>query len=355
MTAVHVAPQVACSLDDLRRQFTEPAGYLSACTGGLPMADTRRVLIDDLDSRPDPDRYTHAVEASRRHFAQLVSAPVDEVAIASQTSVTVALVASSLPENAEVLVPEEEFSSVVLPFVHAGRGISVRSAPLGRLAEAITPQTTVVAFSLVQSATGEVAARDEIRAAASANGALTLCDVTQAAGWYPVDAREFDVTLCHAYKWLCCPRGVAFGVVRPEIATRLRPMHAGWFAGEDPWSSCYGADVELAHSARRFDVSPAWQACRGAEPALRAFADADTDAVYTYTTGLAEAFRDGIGLEQPERPSAIVTWADPAGEALKRLSAAGLTASGRAGRARVAFHVFNTTQDVARTVRAVRG
>jgi hypothetical protein len=102
-------------------------------------------------------------------------------------------------------------------------------------------------------------------------------------------------------------------------------------------------------------VSPAWQAFLGAEPALRAFADADTDAVYTYTTGLAEAFRDGIGLEQPERPSAIVTWADPAGEALKRLSAAGLTASGRAGRARVAFHVFNTTQDVARTVRAVRG
>ena len=53
-----------------------------------------------------------------------------------------------------------------------------------------------------------------------------------------------------------------------------------------------------------------------------------------------------MGLPAPERASAIVTWADPDGCDLARLTAAGITASGRAGRARVAFHVFNDEADV---------
>jgi hypothetical protein len=42
--------------------------------------------------------------------------------------------------RATVLVPEHEFSSLVLPFVHAGRGIRVRTAPLSRLADAISSE-----------------------------------------------------------------------------------------------------------------------------------------------------------------------------------------------------------------------
>ena len=74
------------------------------------------------------------------------------------------------------------------PFAHAGRGIRLRTAPLAHLAEAITADTWLVAFSVVQSATGEVADAAAIRAAAARHGARTLCDATQAIGWLPVDA-----------------------------------------------------------------------------------------------------------------------------------------------------------------------
>ena len=46
-------------------------------------------------------------------------------------------------------------------------------------------------------------------------------------------------------------------------------------------------------------------------------------------------------------------WADPDGAALVRLSEAGIVASGRAGRARVAFHVFNDGEDVDLAARAL--
>ena len=78
------------------------------------------------------------------------------------------LIAAAVPDGAEVLCVEGDFSSMVLPFAHAGRGIRLRIAPLDGLADAITADTWLVAFSLVQSATGEVADAAAIRAAARA-------------------------------------------------------------------------------------------------------------------------------------------------------------------------------------------
>lgn len=337
----------------LRAQFIDAAGYLAACTAGLPTVGSRAAIGADLAGRPDVTGYSLAVEASRGHFARLVGVTADRVAIGSQTSVQVSVLAAALPDGAEVLVPEDEFSSLVLPFVHAGRGIRVRTAPLELLAAAICDQTSLVAFSLVQSGSGAVADLDAICAAADRVGARTVCDATQAVGWLPVDATGVDALLCHAYKWLCAPRGVAFMALTEDYARTLRPVHAGWYAGADPWTSCYGGDADLAGCARRFDVSPAWQAFVGAEPALRAFADADIAGVHEYVTGLAAGFRARLGLPEPERPSAIVTWPDATGRDLALLEASGLVASGRNGRARVAFHVFNDESDVHRAAFAL--
>ncbi|MDU0368299.1 aminotransferase class V-fold PLP-dependent enzyme [Microbacterium sp. KSW4-17] len=348
-------------MSSLASHFAGGRDYLAACTLGLPSRETVRAVRADLDAaasgRPDVVAASQAVEDARASYARLVSAPRGDVAIGSQTSVQVALIAASVPDGAEVLCAEGDFSSLVAPFAHAGRGIRLRTAPLSELAAAVSADTWLVAFSLVQSATGDVADAVGIAAAAARAGARTLCDLTQAAGWLPVDATMFDATVCHAYKWLCCPRGVSFLTISPAFAHEIRPVQAGWYSGDDPWSSCYGTGGVLAPDARRFDVSPAWQAFVGAAPALALFADADITATYTHTTGLAARFRDGLGLAHPERPSAIVTWPDATGEALAQLTAHGITASGRAGRARVAFHVFNDERDVDRALHAlgVRG
>jgi len=301
----------------------------------------------------DISAYSAAVERSRRLFARLVGTSGDRVAIGSQVSVLSALIATAVPDGGEVLVPECDFSSIVMPFVQAGRGIRVRTVPLHALAEAIGPQTSLVAFSLVQSATGEIADAAAIVAAAGRHGARTFCDATQAVGWLPVEASRFDALACHAYKWLCAPRGVAFLAIGEELQSSIIPRFAGWYAGADPWVSCYGGEFGLASDARRFDVSPAWQAFVGAEAALEHFASLDADAVLAHTTGLATRFRQRMSLGMPDRPSAIVTWADPEGTDLARLGAAGVTASGRSGRARVAFHVFNDGDDVDLAVSAL--
>ncbi len=330
--------------------FDVRPGYLSSCVIGVPPREAVQALAADLagwsEGHRDPGGYGTAVERSREAFARLVGVPADQVAVGSQVSVSAAMVAASLPAGSEVLVVEGDFSSMVFPFLvqeEQGR-LSVRCVPLAELAEAIRPSTTLVSFSLVQSATGALADVDAIVDAAARHGAATLCDVTQAAGWMPVDATRFDATICHAYKWLCSPRGASFMTIAPAFAERLVPVDAGWYAGDDVWGSCYGPRMRLADSARRFDVSPAWPAWIGTAPAVELFASADLEAVRAHCVGLADELCRR--LDVPATGTAIVSWPDPDGLAFAALTAAGVAASARAGRVRVAFHVWNELSDV---------
>jgi selenocysteine lyase/cysteine desulfurase len=118
------------------------------------------------------------------------------------------------------------------------------------------------------------------------------------------------------------------------------------------WASCYGPAMALAEDARAFDVSPAFGAWVGAAPAIALFARLDLDAVHRRNVELGDLVSAGLGIEP--RGQAIVTWPDADGADLASLGAAGIVASGRAGRARIAFHLWNDEDDVERVVRALR-
>ena len=229
--------------------------------------------------------------------------------------------------------------------------LDVVSAPLERLAEAIDTDTDMVAFSLVQSADGRVADLRAIREAARAVGALTLADGTQAAGWLPFRAADYDITVTGGYKWLLSPRGTAFMTVRPELLGRVRPLYAGWYSGGEPWDSIYGLPLRLAADARRLDLSPAWHAWVGTSASLRLLNDVGVGVIHEHDVGLANALRSELGLA-PSDSSMVSLELDP-GFDDARLD--GLRTAFRAGRLRVGFHLYNSAEDVERLVTALHG
>ena len=330
-----------------RERYAAGRGYLAACTMGLPADVTRDAVRRDLESWSTGAacgvEYGRIHDRARGHAATLLGRAPSEIATGSQVSVFAGFVAASAPAGAEIVCVDGDFSSVIGPFLARG-DLRVRHVPLAELADAVTDSTWLVSYSLVQSATGEVADAASVNAAARAAGALTLVDTTQATGWMPTDAIDADVVICHAYKWLSAPRGAAFAAFSTRAVDELTPHAAGWYSGTDPWASCYGPELHLAAGAQRFDVSPAWQAWAGAEAALELAASLDMHEVQRHDVGLANAFR--ARLELAPSDSAIVAWPDLDGSALAALGAAGITASGRAGRARVAFHVWNDDEDV---------
>ena len=344
------------SLDAARREF-EPAGiYVNTASIGLPPRRGVDALLDAIEAwrtgRAEAAGYDVLIDRARQRFAGLVGTTADRVFVGNQVSTFTALVASALPGGTSVLAAEEDFTSVLFPFMaHADRGVRVRTVPLADLVGAIGPDVDLVAVSAVQSADGRLVpgGLDGLAAAAARDGCLTYVDATQAVGWLPFDAERFDFVSCAAYKWLVSPRGTAFGVVRPERLGMLRPLYAGWYAGDDPWAAIYGPPLRLAKDARRLDTSPAWLSWAGTVPALDLLAEVGVPAIHRHDVGLADALRARLGL--PPGDSAIVSVA--ATGALERLQAAGIRASVRAGAVRVSFHLHNTDDDVDAVARAL--
>ncbi|QIK67852.1 aminotransferase class V-fold PLP-dependent enzyme [Nocardioides sp. HDW12B] len=344
-------------LTEAQAEFAASGVYLDSATLGLPSRRTVDALALALDDwqrgTADARAFDESVQAARDLFAGLVGVPSGWVAVGHQASPFVGLVAAAVPDGAEVLVAAGEFTSVTFPFLaQAGRGVTVREVPLTALADEVRESTYLVAVAAVQSADGRVADLDAIAEAAARTGTRTLVDLTQAAGWLPVDASRFDWTVTSAYKWLLAPRGTAFLTARPERWDEVVPHSAGWYAGADRWSSIYGSPLRLAEDARRFDVSPAWHGWVATRTSLELLTSVDAAVLHEHAVGLADRFSAGVGLDP--RGSAIVSLAVT--DAVPALLVEHcIRGAGRAGRLRLAFHVHNTVAEVDQAARVLRG
>ncbi|WP_285665402.1 aminotransferase class V-fold PLP-dependent enzyme [Actinorhabdospora filicis] len=345
------------TFEEARALFTPETVYLNSATYGLAPRTASEALAAHENERRGGRFSVPPVDAlvagCRENFARLIGVPADQVAMGSHASPLIGLVAASLPDDAVVLAAEEEFNSLLFPFLVArARGVTVRVVPLERLADSLTGDVTMVAVSAAQSSDGRVAPFAALAEARARFGTRILVDATQAAGWLPLPVGDLDYVIAAGYKWLLAPRGTAYLWGTPEALARVTPTQSGWYAGDDPWQSLYGPPLRLAPDARRFDLSPIWPAIIGGAPALDLLAALGVDRIHAHNLGLANAFREGLGLAASD--SAIVS-VPVAEDVPGRLREAGVVAVQRDGRMRFSFHLYNTESDVETALKAVRG
>ena len=334
--------------------FPGAPGYLNTASIGMPPAPAikamKEAVGDWATGRATAPGYDVYVTQAREVWARMHGVEPRDVAIGPQVSYFAGLVAQSLPAGAEVLSYDGDFASLVYPFLVRG-DLRVRLVPLQDVADAVRPETALVAVSAVQSSDGRVADLEAIAVAATAHDALTVIDGTQACGWLPIDASRFDFLIVATYKWLLSPRGTAFMSVRPGLLDTLIPSAAGWYSADRPWGRVYGAPLRLAHDARRLDMSPAWLSWVGTLAALEYLEAAGIEAIQAHDVRLANKLLDGLGM--PPSNSAIVSVDRP--RAAATLAAAGLRAGGLTDAARICFHVYNDEEDVDAALRALGG
>jgi selenocysteine lyase/cysteine desulfurase len=329
--------------------------YLNTATYGLPPKTayeaTAAALADWRTGRTSEDAWEASTERARATFAELVNVRAESVACGATVSELIGLVAASLPDGARVLTAENDFASTLFPFtVHGARGITVESVPLARLVDALSESYQIVVVSHVQAYSGEVADLQGLTDKCARTNTLLCVDATQSCGWLPTDASKIDYYVCHAYKWLLSPRGSAFMAVRSDRLQSLTPLHAGWWATDDPNNNLFGLPNRISKkAARRIDTSPAWFSWVGTAAALDVIAEIGVGVIEAHDMQLARRFCDKMGLPAPASP--IVYVASSGGN--ERLFAEGIRASVRAGRTRVSFHIYNTEADVDRAVAAL--
>ncbi len=335
--------------------------YLDAATYGLPPTDTilamRRALrqwqtglghwIDDFDSAADP---------ARESFAQLIGARADEVATIPAVSVGVGMVAQALQPGDEVVVPADEFTSVLYPFLVAERrGVRVRPVALSDLPDAVGASTTLVATSLVQMQTGRAAPIADIVDAARSHGARVLVDATQSVPVtpLPVPIGDIDVLVAAGYKHLLCPRGASFLYVRRGIWDDYQPVDANWRSAVPAYGHYFGGPLELAEGAHRFDVSHAWMSWVGARESLRQLVAWQADGSLAQVRRHAATLAHGLGVADQGTTLVCVSTDDDAGLA-RAVRAARIKGSIRGGALRLSPHLHTTDADIARAIEVIR-
>lgn len=345
---------------EIRALFSPEPGltYLDSATYGLPPRPTLEVMQRALErwqygTADWVTEWDMRGEACRSAFASLIDMPSDQIALIPSASVGVGLIAATLTDRDRVVIPVEEFNSVLYPLLVAARhrGATVAEVPFDALAESIKPDTTLVAFSLVRSQSGETASQREILDAAQRVGARSLVDATHAVPFVPVDRRA-DFIVCAAYKHLLSPRGVAFLRMAPQHWAATPAWLANWRSTTDPYHVYYGGPLNEAPGAARFDVSLAWFAWTGAAESLSLLAEWQRSGLLAEPLALARSLAARLGLSCPVGTIISVPVEDA--EAVRiELGQAGIKAAVRAGSVRLSTHVYNTEVDVDKAVAAL--
>ena len=333
-----------------------------------PVSEVLRRTLDDWDAGEfDWLAWDRTPLGVRTLFASFLGVPDDTVALVGSVSEAAATVAAALPAG-RIVVGDSEFRSNLYPWLQAqagGREV-VRVAPRDGalrtedLVAALDGQTALLAVSEVLSSDGVRADLPELRAATDRTGARLFVDASQSLGALHLDVHAVrpDYLAVHGYKWMLCPRGAAWLVVREDRLAELEPLAPGWKSTEAP-HGYFGGDLTLPRSAARLDASPAWFSWIGAEAALRLHARLDRRAVEEHCVGLASAFlaeAEKVGCVPVARglPSQIVTVRVPDADRVHRkLAEQRIKCSLLGDRLRLGFHYFNDLGDVERVLAAL--
>jgi selenocysteine lyase/cysteine desulfurase len=382
------SPSLPCQ----RHLFDIPAdvaylncAYMSPLLRRVTAAGRRAVARKARPWEIAPADFFSEVEQTRRLFATLLEGGVggDDVAIVPSVSYGMAVACANLPvgRGQTVLLLDEEFPSVILPWRERAREVGATAVLLPRPAdddwtrvilEAIDQRTAVAALPALHWTDGALIDLPRVAARLREVGAALVVDATQSLGALPFPMAEVrpDMLVAAAYKWLLGPYSLGFLYVAPRHHDG-RPIEHNWIgrAGSEDFTalSNYAGPLRFRPGARRFDVGETsnFALIPMAIEALGQVLEwgvqrlADTIAALT---GPLVARAAQLGLEavpSARRAPHYVGLRFPAGvppELPRRLAADHVYVSVRGrGALRVTPHVYNTEADIDRLIQAIAG
>ena len=384
------SPSYAAELSCQRHLFDIPTdvaylncAYMSPLLRRVVEAGQRAVARKAHPWEITPADFFSEVAEARRLFARLLGgdAAEEDIAIVPAVSYGMAVACANVPleRGRTVLLLDEEFPSVILPWRERARRAGAEAVRLPRPAdddwtrvilEAIDRRTAVAALPALHWTDGALIDLPRVAARLREVGAALVVDATQSLGAMPFamsDVRP-DFLVAAAYKWLLGPYSIGFLYVAPRHQ-RGEPVEYSWItqAGSEDFAALteYAGELRFQPGARRFDVGET------SNFALLPMAIAALEQILEWgvpriaaaiapLTGSLVTRAAGLGLEAvpgPRRAPHYVGLRFPGGvppELPQRLAADRVYVSVRGRRSlRVTPHVYNTEDDIDRLIGAI--
>lgn len=210
---------------------------------------------------PFPRRTVEAVREWTEGFARPVSFGGDRESLPEETAALVASLCGAKAQNVawvaslaegmnllghgldwnegdNVLIPVDEFPSVVYPFLNlTRRGVELRyvqkneqgRTDAGMIEAAMDERTRAVAISHIEYMDGYRNDLNVLGELCKGRGVELFADVTQSLGAQPIDVEGSGVTAiaAHGYKWLMAGFGVGVCVFASDAIERIDVTYAG--------------------------------------------------------------------------------------------------------------------------------
>jgi selenocysteine lyase/cysteine desulfurase len=353
--------------DSLRAEFPvlERLAYLNAGTDGPVPAAAARAARAALEDQLMGGRWTPHFEARmesgaalRESYARVLGCTPDDVALTTSTSEGIGMVLAGLDlgPGDEIVTSDQEHPGLLGPLRAArDRGATIRMVAFRDLADAIGPQTRLVACSHVSWVGGEVAP-----AALADAGIPVILDGAQGAGAVPVDVAALG---CAAYaaagqKWLCGADGTGMLYLAPAFRERVRAIAPSYMSFSD---ASQGIDAPLRETAQRFDTpSLSRESIAFSRASLAVLEEAGLPEVHERAAALADTLVSMLGERgrtvAPRGRTTLVAWEedDPAATRA-RLVEAGVVLRDLPGRPylRASVGAWNDESDLSRLVEAL--
>jgi cysteine desulfurase / selenocysteine lyase len=180
------------------------------------------------------------LECTRKKFAQLINADMDEVAFIKNTSEGISIVANGFDwqPGDNVVIPDIEFPANVYPWWNLKqRGVETRMVKSieGRvlfddLAKKVDDRTRILSISSVECNSGFRNDLNRIGAFCREKGVLFFVDAIQSLGILPMDVKKdyIDFLSADGHKWMLSVEGLGGFYISKETIDRIRPVTMGW-------------------------------------------------------------------------------------------------------------------------------
>jgi isopenicillin-N epimerase len=234
---------------ELRNQFVIPKDevYLNNGTVGSSPLPVLKAIFDAYNeteqmAQADPEDYPIWGYASWNQFrdplAEFVGCKRNEIALLRNATEANSYIANGVDLKAgdEVVITDQEHPGgehpwnlrakrygIVIKKVALPKPVTDAATVLNLFNDAITPQTRVIFFSHITTATGVVLPVKEIAALARSKGILSAVDGAHVPGMMRLNLHELgcDMYSASPHKWLQSTKGSGFLYVRDEVMDRV--------------------------------------------------------------------------------------------------------------------------------------
>ena len=325
------------------------------------------------------ERFAEVPRRLRRLLGRLIGAPEDDIILANSASYGLHLLANGFPwrDGDEVLAMQGDFPSDILPWLGLAKsGVTLRLIePRDRvvqpdeLAAHTGAATRLFCMTWVHSFSGCAVDLEALGRVCRDNGVVFVANCSQAIGTRPLDVTRtpVDAVTCVGFKWLCGPYGTGFTWIRPEIRQRLDYNQAYWLsmqAADDLGREDREVRLRADLGARRYDVFGtanffnfnAWAA------SVEYLLDQGIERIAAHNGRLVSRFienldRGAFELTSPAQGEARSTLIfvshkrpDRNRNIYETLSREGVDVAYRAGKLRLAPHLYNTDACIGRAL-----